>query len=243
MAAADDTAADGFLSRWSRRKVALRQGQPLPAAPLLAVPAAAPLGQPVSTPNTSSTSALTNTLASTLTNAPGPTAALEAGPPVAADTLAAQRAAVLPAPTLDDVAALAPGADVRRFVAPGVDRGVKNAALKKLFADPHFNVMDGLDTYIDDYGLPDPLPAGMLRQMAQSAFLGLFSDEPKPADAADSADAAGANAAPPSAAVPAQEPVPEPGPTLYENADLRLQPHDAAGCGQPAPGAEPHARG
>jgi hypothetical protein len=35
---------------------------------------------------------------------------------------------------------------------------VKNAAFKKLFADPHFNVMDGLDIYIDDYSKPDPLP-------------------------------------------------------------------------------------
>ena len=30
--------------------------------------------------------------------------------------------------------------------------------MKKLFSDPHFNVMDGLDTYIDDYGKPDPIP-------------------------------------------------------------------------------------
>ena len=52
-----------------------------------------------------------------------------------------------------------------------------NAALKKLFSDPHFNVMDGLDTYIDDYGKPDPLPPVMLRRMAQSTFLGLFDDE------------------------------------------------------------------
>ena len=49
--------------------------------------------------------------------------------------------------------------------------------MKKLFADPHFNVMDGLDTYIDDYGKPDPIPASMLRQMNQSKFLGLFDDE------------------------------------------------------------------
>ena len=61
---------------------------------------------------------------------------------------------------------------------------MKNAALKKLFTDPHFNVMDGLDTYIDDYGKPDPLPAGMLRKMAQSQLLGLFADEDK-AEAAD----------------------------------------------------------
>ena len=28
--------------------------------------------------------------------------------------------------------------------------------------------MDGLDTYIDDYGKPDPIPMPMLRQMNQS---------------------------------------------------------------------------
>ncbi len=60
----------------------------------------------------------------------------------------------------------------------GVDGAVRNAALKKLFSDPHFNVMDGLDTYIDDYGKPDPLPLTMLRRMRQSAALGLFEDDP-----------------------------------------------------------------
>ena len=78
------------------------------------------------------------------------------------------------------MAQLTPASDFTRFVAPGVDSSVKNAALKTLFTDPHFNLMDGLDTYIDDYGKPDPLPAGMLRQMAQSHALGLFDDEPPP---------------------------------------------------------------
>ena len=41
--------------------------------------------------------------------------------------------------------------------------------------------MDGLDTYIDDYGKPDPIPLSMLRRMNQSAVLGLFDEE---ADAA-----------------------------------------------------------
>ena len=49
--------------------------------------------------------------------------------------------------------------------------------MKKLFSDPHFNVMDGLDTYIDDYGKPDPIPLSMLRRMNQAAVLGLFDDE------------------------------------------------------------------
>ena len=79
-----------------------------------------------------------------------------------------------PPPTLADVATLTRESDYSRFVAPEVDGEVKNAALKKLFGDPRFNVMDGLDVYIDDYSKPDPLPASMLRQMAQAAFLGLI---------------------------------------------------------------------
>jgi hypothetical protein len=37
--------------------------------------------------------------------------------------------------------------------------------------------MDGLDTYIDDYSKPDPLPASMARQLASAKFLKLFDDE------------------------------------------------------------------
>jgi hypothetical protein len=49
--------------------------------------------------------------------------------------------------------------------------------MKKLFADPHFNVMDGLDIYIDDYSVSEPIPESMLRQMASAKFLKLFDDE------------------------------------------------------------------
>jgi len=51
---------------------------------------------------------------------------------------------------------------------------VHHAAMKKLFSDPHYNIMDGLDIYIDDYSKEDPLPAGMLEKMVQSSMLGLF---------------------------------------------------------------------
>jgi hypothetical protein len=64
-------------------------------------------------------------------------------------------------------------------MARGVAPDVKNAAVKKLFADPHFNVMDRLDIYIDDYSQPDPLPMAMLRQMVSAKTLGLFDDEPE----------------------------------------------------------------
>jgi hypothetical protein len=84
-----------------------------------------------------------------------------------------------PPPTLADVAQLTRDSDFTRFVAPGVDTDVRNAALKKLFSDPQFNVMDGLDTYIDDYNKPDPLPLSMLRKMAQAQFLGLVTETPE----------------------------------------------------------------
>ncbi len=225
----DDDAADGFLSRWSRRKALVRQGSAVPEPP----PATAVTAAPAAV-------------------APAGVARADGAPPAAVDPPARAGPArhpddstapspVDPLPTIEDARALAPGADVRRFVAPGVQPEVRNAALKRLFADPHFNVMDGLDTYIDDYGRPDPLPAGMLRQMAQAAALGLFSDDDdEPPRAAARADPA-AGAILPTAPAPAADPATEPLPTPDEDPDLRLQPHDAAGPGRTAPGAGPYA--
>jgi len=64
-------------------------------------------------------------------------------------------------------------------VMDGLDIYIGDYSLKKMFTDPHFNVMDGLDIYIGDYSKPDPLPPGMLERMVQSDMLNLFS---KPAD-------------------------------------------------------------
>jgi hypothetical protein len=91
-------------------------------------------------------------------------------------------------PTLADVAVLRPGDNIARFVAQGVDESVKRAALKTLFADPHFNVMDGLDTYIDDYSKPDPIPPEILRKLRQSETLGLFDPVEEAEDVAEVAE-------------------------------------------------------
>ena len=81
-----------------------------------------------------------------------------------------------PLPTLDDVAKIDRfDPDFSAFMKPDVDPSVQQAALKKMFTDPHFNIMDGLDIYIDDYSKPDPLPPGMLERMVQSDMLNLFS--------------------------------------------------------------------
>jgi hypothetical protein len=80
-----------------------------------------------------------------------------------------------PPATLDDVAKIDRfDPDFSAFMKPDVDPSVQQAALKKMFTDPHFNIMDGLDIYIDDYSKPDPLPPGMLERMVQSDMLNLF---------------------------------------------------------------------
>jgi len=83
------------------------------------------------------------------------------------------------APTLDDVARLTQESDYSAFVAQGVDQSVRRMALKKLFADPHFNVMDGLDIYIDDYNKFTPLSGAMLASLkhAPNVLAGLFGDD------------------------------------------------------------------
>ena len=80
-----------------------------------------------------------------------------------------------PPPTIEDVEKIDVKApDFSAFMRPDVDPLVQQAALKKMFSDPHFNVMDGLDIYIDDYTKSDPIPLDMLKRMQQSELLGLF---------------------------------------------------------------------
>ena len=89
-----------------------------------------------------------------------------------------------PAETLPPVESLTPDSDFSGFLREGVEEHVKRAALKTLFQDPRFNVMDGLDVYIDDYSKPDPLPEGWLEKMNQVARLGEYkAPEEKPEEA------------------------------------------------------------
>ena len=219
---------DSFLSRWSRRKVQVRSGQAEPAALEPAQPPAVP----------ASVAPAVERLPST----PAPTAVDDRG--ARADGVAPPAE---PLPTMEDVAALTNESDFSRFVRPGVDSGVSNAAMKKLFSDPHFNVMDGLDTYIDDYGKPDPIPPSMLRRMTQSAMLGLFDHEkpegpppiagnesaPMPVNPDGSSPTAVAQCSDSqqsAAVLPPAEIRPD------DDPDLRLQQDDAAERSGPAPG-------
>ena len=186
---ADD---DHFLSRWSRRKVQARV-QPVP-------------DEPAPTPKSSITPTLatvpTVPAAAALVDSPhGLRAVAESSSPDESSSTAAPSAPAAPPPTLDDVRQLTTDADFSRFVATDVSPDVRNAAMRKLFSDPSFNVMDGLDIYIDDYSKPDPLPTSLARQLVSAQFMKLF-DEPKEAPLAESStppeDADAPRAIPPS---------------------------------------------
>ena len=72
--------------------------------------------------------------------------------------------------TLPPIESLTPESDFTAFFSAKtpVDDALKRAALKTLLRDPRFNVMDGLDTYIDDYTREDPIPESVLRRIAHA---------------------------------------------------------------------------
>jgi hypothetical protein len=192
MAAEDDS---NFFSRWSRRKVQVRTGEPLSAEP--PVKSVAPV-------------------------------AVVVAPPVAVPVAPPQHDAPVEQPptlTLEDVARLTPESDYSSFVARGVPSDVRNAAVKKLFTDPHYNVMDGLDIYIDDYSQPSPLSAAEMARMVGAQFLKLVDDpnEVKP----------GAAATPPQGATDTQA-------TVAEQTEPE-QPHDPTASAHTEPPHDDHA--
>ncbi|WP_210544848.1 DUF3306 domain-containing protein [Rhodoferax sp. PAMC 29310] len=218
--------ADGFLGRWSQRKQAVAEGKPL--------------AEPVVVPKP-----------------PAPVRA-DATPPLAEKSASTEEGvtpkAEPPVLSLDDVKALTPDDSYAPFVNRAVAPDVRNAAMKKLFTDPHYNVMDGLDIYIDDYSKPDPLPASMLRKMASAHFLKLFDDDDDEDEAAkvktpvpvvgqdEEIDPALTDSASPT--LPESDPLDKQTPDALDETqkndylDLRLQPNHAAGPQEPGRGTE-----
>ena len=201
-----------FFSRWSQRKQAVKQGVPLAEA----LPAA-------------KTQSQTNPLQASSQNA---ALAAQAGAPQTKTAAPSQNettqepAKVL---TLEDVSKLTPESDFTSYMTQGVSPEVRNAAMKKLLADPHYNIMDGLDIYIGDYNTPDPLPEGMLAKMVGAQFLGLVK---APEDVAQSAP----SEAQTQEASTTQENLPVPAtssatlendPAPHDHTHLRLQSDDA----------------
>jgi len=209
----DDTPA-GFLSRWSRRKADVREGRPL-AEPALRGSALDP--SPALVPNAEGSDAASPVMHAAQAPTSNTTSPAQTHEPTA-----------VPAPTLADAQQLTPESDFTGFMARGVAPDVKNAAMKKLFADPHFNVMDRMDIYIDDYSQPDPLPMAMLRQMASAKTLNLFDDEPEKTAEINGSDKAETEQPKVMAqSVPADNPS-NTEPTTHDHADLRLQPDPTA---------------
>jgi hypothetical protein len=142
---------------------------------------------------------------------------------VAADAPPAPVAETTPLPPVES---LTFESDYSAFMQPKIAEETKRAALRKLFSDPSFNVMDGLDIYVGDYTQADPMPAGMLERVsAVYAMLDpveppvsepAVAQAPEPANVVAPAavdevsDAAAANTRPaPSDGAPAAEPTPE----------------------------------
>jgi hypothetical protein len=77
---------------------------------------------------------------------------------------------------------LTPDSDFGQFMRQEISEEVRRKAMKTLFSDPHFNVMDGLDIYIDDYSISDPIPEEMLASLEHAK--GLLFDAPQQEDEA-----------------------------------------------------------
>jgi hypothetical protein len=103
---------------------------------------------------------------------PNPAPAAPAAPAAAKsavpDALAKEAAAE---PVLPSVESLTFESDFSAFMSPKVDEGVRRQALRKLFRDPRFNVMDGLDVYIDDYTKFEPIPPDVLAKLEHAKFI------------------------------------------------------------------------
>lgn len=199
-------AEEGFLRRWSRMKAS--GGEVAEAPPRPCTPVPSPAGAPAAVPSAAPT-----------------------GVPTSPRTAAAAPEA--PPPTLDDVARLTPESDFSAFVAQGVDKSVQRLALKKLFSDPHFRVMDGLDMYMDDYNKPSPMSAAMLAALEHAKSALRPSEPHKPqvtADAMDAAAAAAQEAAGSGEALAGQPPEPHVEPETEAEAE-------ALPAGEPVPGA------
>jgi hypothetical protein len=201
-ARAGSAMADGFLGRWAQRKADARQGKPLVEPELPVKPHIKPLQPPAGPLKTNAV--------------PGSNEA-ESLPPAIAEP-------ETPPLTLQDALALGRDSDFKPFIARGVDPSVRNAAMKKLFTDPHYNVMDRLDIYIDDYSQADPLPLSMLRKMASAQFLNLIDEEPE----SPAPDGAGGTSITNTTTRQID----------HAHTDLRLQPDHAPGEPEPGRGAE-----
>lgn len=75
------------------------------------------------------------------------------------------------AATLPPVDSLTIDSDFTPFFQSKVGETLKRQALRQLLRDPRFNVMDGLDIYVGDYSMPDPISPDVVKQMVQGRYI------------------------------------------------------------------------
>lgn len=100
-------------------------------------------------------------------DAPPGRVAVEAPHPAQATSPAPQGTAA-PLPPIES---LTIDSEFAAFFKPEVPEATQRAALKQLFRDPRFNIMDGLDVYIDDYTQPDPISPEMMKQLLHTRHI------------------------------------------------------------------------
>jgi hypothetical protein len=130
--AAENTEDEPFLSRWARRKKESREGLTAEPAPTVELPAE---------------------------QVPGPGAGGEECGAVAkaeGETAAADGA---PAPPLElpPLETLTAESDFGAFMQPGVDGALRRAALRKMFRNPIYGIVDELDPFRADFAAFTPL--------------------------------------------------------------------------------------
>lgn len=102
---------------------------------------------------------------------PAEAAAASSAPDAVPRSPAAQSGAASANVGLPSLESLTIDSDYSPFMQPGVDEDVKRSALRKLLRHPRFNVMDGLDVYIDDYSLPSPIEPALVRTLMQARYI------------------------------------------------------------------------
>jgi len=67
-------------------------------------------------------------------------------------------------------------ADFAPFMQAGVEEAVRRTAIQQLFKQPVFNVMDGLDVYIEDFNAFEPIAAETLPTLTHARAI-LFPEQ------------------------------------------------------------------
>jgi uncharacterized protein DUF3306 len=169
----EDSSAKPFsLRRWSQRKLAAARKSRSAAASEAEAPAgdtrASPAEPPIRGDQRGSAPGERSTGAPAAASGERSTGALAVAP---GDVTANPAAATEGGAPIQSIGSLSIDSDFSAYLGPSVDPALKRAALKQLFRDPRFNVMDGLDVYIDDYTKSDPIPPDLVKQMVQGRYI------------------------------------------------------------------------